>query len=148
MRKLSVDELDRLSVEGYKSADKQPVVVLLDNVRSAHNVGSAFRTADAFRVEKMLLCGITGTPPHREITKTALGADESVDWAYVRDAREAVQTLRSQGYHILLVEQAEGSVPLQAVELSPNEKYCFVFGNEVFHALINEKRLKIPYQFN
>ena len=132
MRKLSVDELDRLSVEAYRQAGKHPVAVLLDDVRSAHNVGSAFRTADAFRVEKLYLCGITGTPPHREITKTALGADESVAWEYAADATAAVQALKSAGYRIVAVEQAEGSVPLQAFEVSPGERYCFIFGNEVF----------------
>ena len=132
MRKLSVDELDRLSVEAYRQAGKHPVVVVLDDVRSAHNVGSAFRTADAFRVEKLYLCGITGTPPHREITKTALGADESVAWEYAADAVSAMQDLKKAGYRIIAVEQAEGSVPLQALEVSPAGRYCFIFGNEVF----------------
>jgi tRNA G18 (ribose-2'-O)-methylase SpoU len=119
-------------VEAYRQAGKHPVVLLLDDVRSAHNVGSAFRTADAFRVEKLLLCGITGTPPHREITKTALGADESVAWEYAADAGQAVQALRQAGYRIIAVEQAEGSVPLQAFDVAPDGKYCFLFGNEVF----------------
>jgi tRNA G18 (ribose-2'-O)-methylase SpoU len=132
MRKLPVDELDRLSVEAYRQAGKHPVVVVLDDVRSAHNVGSAFRTADAFRVEKLYLCGITGTPPHREITKTALGADESVAWEYAADAVSAVQALKKAGYRIIAVEQAEGSVPLQALDVSPAGRYCFIFGNEVF----------------
>ena len=132
MRKLSLDELDRLSVEAYRQAGKHPVAVLLDDVRSAHNVGSAFRTADAFRIEKLYLCGITGTPPHREITKTALGADESVAWEYAADATQAVRALKTAGYRIVAVEQAEGSVPLQALEVSPGERYCFIFGNEVF----------------
>jgi tRNA G18 (ribose-2'-O)-methylase SpoU len=132
MRKLSVDELDRLSVEAYRQAGKHPVVLLLDDVRSAHNVGSAFRTADAFRVEKLFLCGITGTPPHREITKTALGADESVAWEYAADAVQAAQALKTAGYRLIAVEQAEGSVPLQALEAAPGGKYCFLFGNEVF----------------
>ncbi len=132
MRKRSVDELDRLSVEAYRQAGKYPLVVLLDDVRSAHNVGSAFRTADAFRVEKLYLCGITGTPPHREITKTALGADESVAWEYAADAVTAVGSLKNAGYRIVAVEQAEGSVPLQAFDVSPDGQYCFIFGNEVF----------------
>jgi tRNA G18 (ribose-2'-O)-methylase SpoU len=132
MRKLSVDELDRLSVEAYRQAGKHPVVVVLDDVRSAHNVGSAFRTADAFRIEKLYLCGITGTPPHREITKTALGADESVAWEYAADAVSAVGVLKNAGYRIIAVEQAEGSVPLQALDVSPAGRYCFIFGNEVF----------------
>jgi tRNA G18 (ribose-2'-O)-methylase SpoU len=132
MRKRSADELDRLSVEAYRQAGKHPVVVLLDDVRSAHNVGSAFRTADAFRVEKLYLCGITGTPPHREITKTALGADESVAWEYAADALAAVQTLKNAGYRVVAVEQAEGSVLLQAFDVSSDGRYCFIFGNEVF----------------
>jgi tRNA G18 (ribose-2'-O)-methylase SpoU len=132
MRKRSADELDRLSVEAYRQAGKHPVVVLLDDVRSAHNVGSAFRTADAFRAEKLFLCGITGTPPHREITKTALGADESVAWEYAADAVQAAQALKRAGYRLIAVEQAEGSVPLQAFEAVPGGKYCFLFGNEVF----------------
>lgn len=132
MRKLSVDELDRLSVEAYRQAGKHPVVLLLDDVRSAHNVGSAFRTADAFRIEKLFLCGITGTPPHREITKTALGADESVAWQYANDAVQAAQALKNEGYRLIAVEQAQGSVPLQTFDLAPDGKYCFIFGNEVF----------------
>ncbi len=131
-RKLTMEELNRLSVDEYKGVRKNPFVLLLDNVRSAHNVGSAFRTADAFRVEKMYLCGITGTPPNREIAKTALGADESVPWEHVPEATEAIRQLRTEGYQILVVEQTSGSVPLQKLQLPANGKYCFVFGNEVF----------------
>lgn len=127
-----MDELNRLSAEAYQQAEKCPVVVLLDDIRSAHNVGSVFRTADAFLVRKILLCGITGTPPHREITKTALGADETVAWEYHPSAAQAVQALRSQGYRIVAVEQTTGSVPLQQLEISGEENYCFIFGNEVF----------------
>ncbi len=132
MRKLSMDELNRLSVDDFRQARKNPVVILLDDVRSAHNVGSAFRTADAFLAEKIYLCGITGTPPNREITKTALGADESVKWKYAADSVEAVKQVRAEGYKIVVIEQTSGSVPLQKLQLSPNSKYCFVFGNEVF----------------
>jgi tRNA G18 (ribose-2'-O)-methylase SpoU len=127
-----MDELNRLSVSAYQQTSKFPVVVLLDDIRSAHNVGSAFRTADAFLIQKILLCGITGTPPHREITKTALGADESVAWEYHSTATEAVQDLRSQGYKIIAVEQTTGSTPLQEMKIAEGDRYCFIFGNEVF----------------
>ncbi len=127
-----MDELNRLTVEAYQQAPKFPVVVLLDDIRSAHNVGSAFRTADAFLIEKIVLCGITGRPPHREITKTALGADESVAWAYYPTAAEAVAALRGQGYRIVAVEQTTGSTSLQQMEFSGDDRYCFIFGNEVF----------------
>jgi tRNA G18 (ribose-2'-O)-methylase SpoU len=127
-----MDELSRLTVKAYQQAPKFPVVVLLDDIRSAHNAGSAFRTADAFLIEKIVLCGITGRPPHREITKTALGADESVAWEYYLTAHEAVTALRSQGYQIVAVEQTTDSVPLERMEFSSHNKYCFIFGNEVF----------------
>lgn len=132
MRKLSMDELNRVSVEDFKATKKNPFVLLLDNVRSAHNVGSTFRTADAFAVEKIILCGITATPPNREIAKTALGATESVDWEYIESNEEAVQKMKAEGYQIILLEQAENSTLLNAFEISPDERYCFVFGNEVF----------------
>jgi 23S rRNA (guanosine2251-2'-O)-methyltransferase len=131
MKKLKLEELGRMSVEEFKTADKLSVCVLLDNVRSLHNVGSAFRTADAFRVEKILLTGITGTPPHREIQKTALGATESVAWSYVEKPEDAVKTLRAEGYKILIVEQTSHSQPLHQFTPMPLEKYCLVFGNEV-----------------
>ncbi|MFC5408876.1 RNA methyltransferase [Larkinella bovis] len=130
-RKISLDELNRLSVEAYKEAEKKPYCLILDNVRSLNNVGSVFRTADAFRAEKIYLCGITGTPPHRDITKTALGATESVDWEYVSDVIELTERLKTAGWLIAAIEQAEGSVELQEFSPLPNKKVAFVFGNEV-----------------
>ena len=131
MKKLSLDELNRISISEFKASEKIPVCILLDNVRSLHNVGSAFRTADAFRLEKIYLTGITGTPPHREIQKTALGATESVAWEYVENPATALQQLKSEGYTVIIVEQTTDSIPLQPFEASPNAKYCLVFGNEV-----------------
>ena len=110
MRKLEVTELNRITTEEYKSAKKLPLVVVLDNVRSMYNVGSVFRTADAFRIEKICLCGITSTPPHSEIHKTALGAEMSVDWQSYADAVQAVKDLKEQGYYVYSIEQVEGSV--------------------------------------
>jgi 23S rRNA (guanosine2251-2'-O)-methyltransferase len=132
MRKLSMDDLQRDSVEDFKNKQKNPLVLVLDNVRSLHNVGSAFRTADAFAVEKIYLCGITGTPPNKEIHKTALGATESVEWAHVGTTLEAVQELKAQGYQVWAVEQTEGSTLLSAFRPEQEGKYAFVFGNEVF----------------
>ena len=131
MRKLLNEELDRLSVEAFKRARKIPVVVVLDNVRSQNNIGSVFRTADAFRLEGIILCGITATPPHREIHKTALGATDSVQWEYREETTLAVRELKEQGYRILSVEQAEGAISLDRLELSPREKYALVLGNEI-----------------
>ncbi|WP_138990863.1 RNA methyltransferase [Larkinella sp. C7] len=130
-RKVSLDELNRLTVEDFKTADKYPYVLILDNVRSLNNVGSVFRTADAFRAEKIYLCGITGTPPHRDITKTALGATESVDWEHVQDVVGLIDRLKQEGWIIAAIEQAEGSVGLQDFEPLANKKFAFVFGNEV-----------------
>jgi tRNA G18 (ribose-2'-O)-methylase SpoU len=132
MRKRQMDELDRLSVEDFKTAPKNPFVLVLDNVRSMNNVGSIFRTADAFRAERLYLCGITGQPPHREITKTALGADESVDWTYAPDAGALCADLQRQGYCVVAVEQVEESTSLADFWPEPDQKYAFVFGNEVF----------------
>jgi tRNA G18 (ribose-2'-O)-methylase SpoU len=130
MRKLKNEELKRLSLEDFKTTSKVPVVIVLDNVRSLNNVGSAFRTADAFALEKVYLCGITGTPPHREINKTALGATESVDWKYQKDVTQAVKELKESGYKIIAVEQADQSRYLH--EYRPdNNKLALVFGNEV-----------------
>lgn len=131
MKKLHLDELNRLSVDQFKGAAKIPVCLVLDNIRSLHNVGSAFRTADAFRIEKIYLTGITGTPPHREIEKTALGATASVDWAYVEKPEEAVRALKESGYQIVVVEQTTDSVPLNTFRVAPDQKYALVFGNEV-----------------
>ena len=132
MRKLKNEELGRLSVDDYKAAKKRPIVVVLDNVRSMHNVGSAFRTADAFLIEKIYLCGITAQPPHRDINKTALGATESVSWTYREKTSEAVEELSEAGYKIICVEQVDESVPLQDFMPYHDGKYCVIFGNEVF----------------
>ncbi|EOZ95984.1 TRNA/rRNA methyltransferase [Indibacter alkaliphilus LW1] len=132
MRKLSMDELNRLSVEEFKEKQKAPIVIVLDNIRSLNNVGSAFRTSDAFLLEKIILCGITGTPPHRDIQKTALGATESVDWEYVEDTARAVEGLKEAGYTICGLEQVERSVKLHEFNPEKNKKYALVFGNEVF----------------
>lgn len=132
MKKLKLEELNRLSIEAFKASAKTPLVLVLDNVRSMNNVGSAFRTADAFALEKVYLCGITATPPHREIQKTALGAEQAVDWAHAPDTAELCRQLQAAGYKILAVEQADGSTMLHQFCPSPNEKYALVFGNEVF----------------
>ena len=132
MRKLANEELERKSVEEFKNSTKIPVVVLLDNVRSLNNVGSAFRTCDAFLVEKLYLGGITGTPPHRDIHKTALGATDSVDWVHVHDVMEQLEQLKREGYNIVVIEQVDKSIPLDKYQVDPHSKYCLVFGNEVF----------------
>lgn len=131
MRKLRNDELDRLSVDEFKQSRKIPVRVVLDNVRSQNNIGSVFRTADAFRLEGIYLCGITATPPHREIHKTALGATESVPWEYREETVTAIDELREKGYRIVAVEQTEGSIPLNELRLTKGEKLALVFGHEI-----------------
>jgi 23S rRNA (guanosine2251-2'-O)-methyltransferase len=131
MKKLKLDELGRISVDQFKEVKKMNVSIVLDNVRSLHNVGSAFRTSDAFRIEKLILTGITGTPPHREIEKTALGATASVAWQYVESVSDAVRSLKTEGYKIVVVEQTSSSIALQDFNPSSSEKYCLVFGNEV-----------------
>jgi tRNA G18 (ribose-2'-O)-methylase SpoU len=131
MKKLKLEELGRISVDEFKEADKLPVCIVLDNVRSLHNVGSAFRTADSFRMEKIYLTGITGTPPHREIQKSALGATESVAWEYVENAAKAVADIKAQGYTIIIIEQTTASKPLNNFTPEKGKKYCLVFGNEV-----------------
>src|SRR6185312_5485475 len=131
MRKLKLAELNRVSVAEFKNGEKFPIVVVLDNVRSMHNIGSIFRTADGFAVEKICLCGITAQPPHREIEKTALGATQSINWEYFNDPVQAVNRLRADGYQIIAVEQAEKSIMLQDFTVTPGEKYALIFGNEV-----------------
>lgn len=131
MRKLKLDELNRASVEEFKSQQKLPIAVVLDNVRSMHNVGSIFRTCDGFAVEQICLCGITGRPPHREIEKTALGATQSVSWAYYSEPLQAIEQLRKEGYIIVAVEQAEKSIMLDQFNATKDEKYALIFGNEV-----------------
>lgn len=131
MRKLKLDELNRVDIEEFKAQDKLPVVVVLDNVRSMHNVGSIFRTADGFAVERVILCGITAQPPHREIEKTALGATQSVAWEHVNETLTAIEKLRKQGYTIIATEQAENSTMLHTFEPDLSAKYALIFGNEV-----------------
>ena len=131
MRKLKITELNRLSVDEFKHADKLPLVVVLDEVRSLHNIGSVFRTSDAFLVNRIYLCGITATPPHPEMHKTALGAEDTVDWKYVKNTLEAVEELHNEGYTVLAIEQVEGSTMLDELSLDPDKKYAIVMGNEV-----------------
>ncbi len=131
MRKLKLDELNRASVAEFKAGEKMPVVIVLDNVRSMHNIGSIFRTADGFAVEKICLCGVTAQPPHREIEKTALGATQSISWEYFSDPLQAIKQLRREGYCIIAVEQAENSTMLQDFTVRKGEKHALIFGNEV-----------------
>jgi 23S rRNA (guanosine2251-2'-O)-methyltransferase len=131
MRKLRMDELPRKTRTEFQEALKLPVVLLMENIRSMHNVGSVFRTADAFLTEAIYLCGYTPTPPHRDIHKTALGATETVRWKYNGSSVEAVLLLKSEGYRIVGVEQVAGSIPLQEFRLAPDEKIVLIFGNEV-----------------
>lgn len=131
MKKLKLEELGRISVEEFKETEKIPVVILMDNIRSAHNIGSVFRTADAFLMEKIYLCGITATPPNKEIRKTALGATESVDWEYVEDIHELIPQLKEKGFKILSIEQVAGSERLTDFQVKAGQKYAIVLGNEV-----------------
>jgi len=131
MRKLKTDELNRLSVDQYKSAQKLPLIIVLDNIRSQHNIGSVFRTADAFRCEAVYLCGITATPPNREIHKTALGSTDSVTWKYFSTTLEAIENLRLQHYRICAVEQTDTSIPLDNFTADLNTPIALIFGNEV-----------------
>ncbi len=130
-RKLHTEEILRLSPEEFAAVDKIPLVVVLDDVRSLHNVGSVFRTADAYRVQQVVLCGITATPPQPEIHKTALGAEFTVDWRYFADANEAVDTLKRDGFTVLAIEQAEGSIGFEQIVPKRGEKIAIVLGNEV-----------------
>ncbi len=132
MRKLRNEELNRLSTDEFKKTPKQPAVLILDNIRSAMNVGSVFRTADAFIIEKIFLCGITAKPPHREINKTALGAQDTVSWDHVENIEDCTNQLRKEGYMIVAIEQVDESISLLDFNVKKNQKYAFVFGNEVF----------------
>jgi|TARA_B110000285_G_scaffold28597_1_gene28689 tRNA G18 (ribose-2'-O)-methylase SpoU len=131
MRKLRNNELGRISVSTFKKATKTPIIVVLDNIRSLNNVGSVFRTSDAFLIEKIYLCGITAIPPNREIHKTALGATESVDWEHKQDTLALVKKLKSEGIVVAAIEQAENSIMLDKFSLESNKKIAIVFGNEV-----------------
>ncbi|HEY4208990.1 MAG TPA: RNA methyltransferase [Puia sp.] len=131
MRKLGMDELNRLSVDAFRQSEKMPVVVVLDNIRSMHNVGSVFRTADAFRIEVIYLCGYTPQPPHRDIHKTALGATETVEWKYFQDICAVLKELKGEGWQVYAVEQVENSLPLQEMARQQTGKTVVVFGNEV-----------------
>lgn len=131
MKKLKSDELNRVGVEEFREQEKLPVIVVLDNVRSMHNIGSIFRTADGFAIEKLYLCGITAQPPHREIEKTALGATQSVAWTHFESTVEAVASLREEGYEIIAIEQASGSTMLNTFQPESLKKYALIFGNEV-----------------
>lgn len=132
MRKIKNEELGRISVDEFKEADKLPCVVVMDEVRSAMNVGSAFRTSDAFRIERIHLCGITAKPPHKEINKTALGSQDTVEWVAEETTLSCVSKLKEDGYKIVAAEQADQSTSLLDFTVSKEQKYAFVFGNEVF----------------
>lgn len=129
--KIANEDLGRLDVAAYKAAPKTPLVIVLDNIRSHNNVGSVFRTADAFRAQAVYLCGLTDRPPHRDIHKTALGATESVDWEYFETTAQAVEALKANGYKVWAIEQAEGRTMLDGLQLNPQDKHAIVFGNEV-----------------
>ena len=131
MRKLTVEELNRIDIDTFKQADKLPLIMVLDNIRSLHNVGSVLRTADAFRLEAVYMCGITAVPPSPEIHKTALGAEDAVRWQYFADTLEAVNQLKASGYTVLAVEQVEGSLKLGHFSFEPGKRYALVMGNEV-----------------
>ena len=131
MRKLKITELNRLTPEAFKESTKTPLIVVLDNIRSLNNIGSVFRTSDAFKVEAVYLCGITACPPSAEIHKTALGAEDTVAWKYFEDTLSAVDNLRDNCYTLCAVEQAEGSIMLNDLALDPNKKYAIIMGNEV-----------------
>ncbi len=131
MKKLSIIEMNRLSQEEFKQTTKIPLIIVLDNVRSLNNIGSIFRTSDAFLVEAIYLCGISATPPSAEIHKTALGAEDTVDWTYFEDTHQAVDKLKTDGYTVLAVEQVSGSIMLDKIQLDKDLKYAVVMGNEV-----------------
>lgn len=141
MRKLENSELERKSIEDFKTATKTPLILILDDVRSLNNIGSVFRTADAFLIEKIYLCGITATPPNKEIHKTALGATETVDWEYAQDVVSVIQKLKSDSVKVFAIEQVENAILLQDFSINVNKKYAVVFGNEVFG--VNQKAIEI-----
>ena len=132
MRKLENSELDRKSIDDFKKSDKTPLILVLDDIRSLHNIGSVFRTADAFLIEKIILCGITATPPNKEIHKTALGATETVAWEHHENILEVIENLKNENVLTLAIEQVESSIFLQDFTVEKNQKYALVFGNEVY----------------
>ena len=140
MRKLKNSELDRLSVEEFKETQKTPLIIVLDNIRSLNNIGSVFRTSDAFLVEKIYLCGITATPPHKDIHKTALGSTETVAWEYVENTMDLIAQLKAENVIVASIEQAENATMLNDFKPQPNHKYALVFGNEVKE--INNEEIK------
>ena len=141
MRKLENSELERKSVSAFKEAEKTPIIIILDDIRSLNNIGSVFRTADAFLVEKIYLCGITAIPPNKEIHKTALGATETVTWAYHKDVLEVISNLKKENVSVFAIEQVENSTFLQNFTIEKNKKYALVFGNEVYG--VNQKAIEI-----
>ena len=141
MRKLENSELERKSIEDFKTATKTPLILVLDDIRSLNNIGSVFRTADAFLIEKIYLCGITATPPNKEINKTALGATETVDWEHVQDVVSVIEKLKRESVKVYAIEQVENAIFLQDFSINVNEKYAVVFGNEVFG--VNQKAIEI-----
>lgn len=132
MKKLSMSDLNRISPEEFKNSEKMPVVIVLDDVRSAYNVGSIFRTADAFRISGIYICGISARPPHKDISKTALGATESVEWQYFPDVQEAVKSLKDNGYRVYAIEQVDESISLDQFQPEKESKIAIIFGHEVF----------------
>jgi tRNA G18 (ribose-2'-O)-methylase SpoU len=132
MRKIENSELERKSVEDFKAAEKTPIIIILDDIRSLHNIGSVFRTADAFLIEKIYLCGITATPPHKEIQKTALGATDTVAWEHQESVTELIKKLKSENVTVLAIEQVEGAFLLDDFSIDTTKKYALIFGNEVY----------------
>jgi tRNA G18 (ribose-2'-O)-methylase SpoU len=132
MRKLENSELNRMSVDDFKEASKTPLIIVLDDIRSLNNIGSVFRSSDAFLVEKIFLCGITATPPNKEIHKTALGATETVAWEHCENVLEVIEKLKSEGIRVFAIEQVESAIFLQDFKIEKDQKYALVFGNEVF----------------
>ncbi|HMK07193.1 MAG TPA: RNA methyltransferase [Flavobacterium sp.] len=141
MRKLENSELQRKSIEDFKDADKTPIILILDDIRSLHNIGSVFRTADAFLIEKIYLCGITAVPPNKEIHKTALGATETVAWEHNSDVLEVIQNLKKDNIEVYAIEQVDNSTFLQNFNINKSKKYALVFGNEVFG--VNQNAIEI-----
>jgi len=131
MKKLKNSELNRISIEEFKNSSKTPIKVILDNIRSAHNVGSIFRTCDAFLIDEIILCGITASPPNKEIRKTALGSTDSVKWSYFENCKEAIQELKKEKFQIISIEQADKSTRLEDFNVNSKKKYALIFGNEI-----------------